>query len=144
MKPLAPLIMLMLLTGVADAQPPKCWKNAQGVTECGTRPPPGVEAKTVVPPKRATVTEEQMEAEAFADADTDAEETSRRAIRQQQCNLARETLAAYDKSDFLYERNADGTRRLLDEEESRAVKERARQDAATLCAEFDGPRDEDS
>ncbi len=137
MKILAPLLVLILVAGAAHAQPPKCWKNADGVTECGTKPPPDVQTRDVRVPKPATKPPELEVAEAFAGADDDAEEESRRAIRQQQCKLARETLAAYDRSDFLYERDADGTRRPLDEEESNAVKEEARQNAARLCAEFD-------
>lgn len=137
MKILAPLLISMLMVGVASAQPPKCWKNADGVTECGTKPPPNVRTRDVRAPKPATVPRELEEAEAFAGTDGDSEEASRRAIRRQQCNLARETLVAYDKSDFLYERDAQGNRRPLDEEESAAVKAQAREDTATLCAEFD-------
>lgn len=137
MKILAPLLVLILVAGGAHAQPPKCWKNADGVTECGTKPPPDVATRDVRVPKPATKPPELEVAEAFAGADNEAEEESRRAIRLQQCNLARETLAAYDRSDFLYERDADGNRRPLDEEESAAVKAQAREDAAALCAEFD-------
>lgn len=137
MKILAPLLISMLMAGAASAQPPKCWKNADGVTECGTKPPPNVATQDVRVPRPATKPPELEEAEAFAGTDSDAEEASRRAIRLQQCNLARETLAAYDKSDFLYERDAQGNRRPLDEEESAAVKAQAREDAAALCTEFD-------
>ena len=50
--------------------------------------------------------------------------------------LARETLAAYNQSDFLYERDATGNRRLLDEAETAAAKAKAQADVDARCAQF--------
>lgn len=142
MRTLALLGIAVLLAGTAWAQPPRCWTNDQGVTECGTRPPPGVDARTVRTPQPAETPEAVEEAEAFADADMDADAENRRGIMRQHCELARETLATYERSDFLYERDATGGRRLLDAEESEAAREAARRDVAERCAGFeeDEPR----
>ena len=129
------LVLTLALPWPAGAQAPVCWQNAQGVTECGKHPPPGVETRTVRAPKPATQTEAE-EAEAFAEADLDGEEESRRAILLKHCELARETLAAYERSEFLYERDETGNRRLLDEAESAEVKAAARRDVEARCAEF--------
>lgn len=141
MRTLAFIAVTIMLAGAAWAQPAQCWRNSQGVTECGTRPPPGANARTVRAQAAPSVPEEVQEAEAFADADMDADSENRRGIMQQHCNLARETLATYERSDFLYERDATGNRRLLDEEESNAARAQARQDVADRCAglEEDGP-----
>jgi hypothetical protein len=132
----------VLLAGTAWAQPPRCWTNAQGVTECGTRPPPGVDARAVRTQRAPETPEEVEEAEAFADADMDADAENRRGIMRQHCELARQTLATYERSDFLYERDATGGRRLLDEQESAAAREQARRDVEARCAGFeeDEPR----
>lgn len=138
MKTLA-LCLALALSGVALADPPQCWRNDAGVTECGKRPPPGVDARSVVAPRPATqeAAEESVEtAEAFAEADLDGEEASRRAILLQHCNLARETLNAYNRSEFLYERDATGNRRVLDEQETAAAKAKAQQDVTDRCAAF--------
>ncbi|MCA1799389.1 MAG: hypothetical protein LC632_08025 [Xanthomonadaceae bacterium] len=98
------LILVLTVAGAASAQQPRCWTNAQGVTECGTRPPPGVDARTINAPRPAT-NEVVEEAERFAETDPDAEEAQRLALQRSACELARETLAAYDRSEFLYERD---------------------------------------
>jgi hypothetical protein len=131
------LLMLTLALAFAAAswaQPPRCWKNEQGVTECGPRPPPGVQARDVRVPRAAETPEPVREAEAFADADLDAEEAQRLAIQRRHCDLAREQLAALERSDILYERGPQGERRVLDDDEAAAAREQARQDVATRCA----------
>lgn len=130
------LILALTLAGTASAQPPRCWKNAQGVTECGTRPPPGVDARTVNAPRPAT-NEAVEEAKKFAETDPDAEEAQRLALQRSACQLARETLAAYDRSEFLYERDPAGNRRLLDEAETERVKAETRAEVETRCAGLD-------
>lgn len=122
---------------VALGQPVRCWTNAQGVTECGTRPPPGAQTREVRVPRPAQTPPEVQLAERFADADMDEDERNRRAIMRQHCQLARETLATYERSDFLYERDATGNRRLLDEEETAAAKAQARHDVEERCAGFE-------
>lgn len=129
------LVLSLSLPWPAVAQAPVCWENAQGVTECGNHPPPGVQTRQVRAPKPATQTQADV-AEAFAEADLDGEEESRRAILLKHCELARETLAAYERSEFLYERDETGNRRLLDEAETAEVKAAARRDVEARCAEF--------
>lgn len=131
------LILVLTVAGAASAQPPRCWTNAQGVTECGTRPPPGVDARTVNAPRPAT-NEVVEEAEQFAETDPDAEEAQRLALQRSACELARETLAAYERSEFLYERDPTGNRRMLDEEETERVKAETRAEVETRCAGLDG------
>lgn len=130
------LMMILMVAGAASAQPPRCWKNDQGVTECGTRPPPGVDARTVNTPRPATNAEVE-EAELFAETDPDAEEAQRLALQRSACELARETLAAYERSEFLYERDPAGNRRMLDEEETERVKAETRAEVETRCAGLD-------
>ena len=129
------LILALAVPAVAWAQAPVCWKNDQGVTECGNHPPPGVDARVIKTPQPAT-NEAAETAEAFAEADLDGDVAARRAILLRHCELARETLAAYNKSDFLYERDATGNRRLLDEAETAAAKANAQHAVDTQCAEF--------
>jgi hypothetical protein len=136
------LIVTLILAGTAWAQPPRCWTNDQGVTECGTRPPPNVQTREVRTPRPATTPPEVEEAEAFADADMDEDEANRRRIMQQHCNLARETLQTYQRSDFLYERDETGNRRLLDEEETAAARAQAQRDVDERCAGLDDTADE--
>ncbi len=130
-------IAILLIATATWAQPPRCWTNAQGVTECGTRPPPGVQTRDVRVQRAPETPPEVQEAERFADADMDEDERNRREIMRGHCELARATLATYERSDFLYERDATGNRRLLDEEESNAAKEQARQDVRDRCEGFE-------
>lgn len=136
MKYLA-LILALAFAAAASAQPPRCWTNDQGVTECGTRPPPGVDARDVRV-ARPAVSPEVEEAERFAEADVGEEEQVRLAIQRRRCDLARETLAAYERSDFLYEREPTGERRELDEEEAAEVMAIARLDVEHACTGLDG------
>ena len=129
------LILILAVPAGAWAQAPVCWTNDQGVTECGNHPPPGADTREIRAPKPAT-NEAAETAEAFAEADLDGEEQARRAILLKHCELARETLAAYNQSDFLYERDATGNRRLLDEAETAAAKAKAQADVDARCAQF--------
>ena len=129
------LILILAVPAGAWAQAPVCWKNDQGVTECGNHPPPGVDARVIKTPQPAN-NEPAATAESLAEADLDGEEEARRAILLKHCELARETLAAYNKSEFLYERDATGNRRLLDEAETTAAKTKAQADVDARCAEF--------
>ncbi len=129
------VVLILAVPATAWAQAPRCWKNAQGVTECGNHPPPGVDARTVQAQRPAN-NEAVETAEAFAEADTDGEEAARRAIQLRHCELARETVAAYGRSEFLYERDATGNRRVLDEDETAEVKANAQRAVDEHCAEF--------
>lgn len=130
------LTLMIAFAATAAAQAPRCWKNDQGVTECGTRPPPGVDAREIRL-HRVPTDAPVADAERFADTDPDAEEAQRLALQRSACQLARETLAAYERSEFLYERAPTGERRPLSDEEAARVKEETRQEVATRCAGLD-------
>src|SRR5690606_39029261 len=111
------------MISVAWAQPPRCWTNAPGVTECGNRPPPGVQAREVRTPKPPT--DEQAEdngdpeLSALDDptANLDPETRQRLLIRQRQCELAREVLRTYETADELFDTNEAGERVTLTSEQ---------------------------
>jgi hypothetical protein len=131
--------MLALFAGGASAQPPKCWKNADGVTECGTKPPPGVETKDVRTPRPATgdtVTgDDEPDLAALDDptATLDPQTRQRLLIRQRQCELAREVLRTYETADELFDTDEDGNRIPLDAAAQAQAVEEARQAVTDLC-----------
>lgn len=132
------LLCAALLAGAASAQPPSCWTNAEGVTECGTRPPPGVETREVRTPRPAQqpvdFDEDDEEGPARDPlAGVDEETRQRLLVRQRQCELAREVLRTYENADILYDTDDEGNRIEIDEEAQAAVVEEAREAVVELC-----------
>lgn len=146
MKPLALLFTTLMLAGTAlltvgtaSAQPPRCWTNDQGVTECGTRPPPGVDSRTVRTPRPAS------DATATDDADEDGapqrdplegldpQTRQELMIQQRQCELAREVLRTYEGADHLYDTDDEGNRIEISAEQREAILAEARDAVTQLC-----------
>lgn len=122
------LALSLAMPFAVPAQAPVCWKNAQGVTECGNHPPPGVDTRAVKAPRAATATDDDAGGDSIAE----------RAIAEQRCRDARATLEQYRRADYLYELDDAGEQRLLSAEQTAAAKAEAERVAAERCAGMPG------
>ncbi|HEY5719411.1 MAG TPA: DUF4124 domain-containing protein [Gammaproteobacteria bacterium] len=104
-----PLCALLLLTATGHAAPIYKWTDKQGATHYEDQRPREGEVEVIRPPEPWRGPPQ--------DAAGNAQSDPNQEHRARQCSDFREQLAAAEAADRLYELDAQGARRYLDEEE---------------------------
>ncbi len=146
-EPRLPLLLLGLLLPVALAQAEVYrWVDEKGRVHYGDRPAgdraervelhtrpagedPGMEQRRKKQQKLLEVLEEERREKEAERARARAEQEA----REQDCKKARERLSRYQNANFIYTRNEDGSRVILEGEEYERVLREAREAVQRFC-----------
>lgn len=143
----ASLALLLLLPFAATAQV-YSWKDAQGKIHYGDRPPAERQTQVRQLPKAPSATEDveaarkaaaerqfsQREKQAGGDSKPAPEDPAQAKIREENCQRAKNTLAALESGQMRFTLNAQGERVALDGQLREEELARARKSVADWCS----------
>jgi hypothetical protein len=147
---IASLAVLALFAGAAQAQV-YCWTTKEGKRACGDTPPPGVKPAAVATPstpaapadsgakagKKPPADPEQefkkRQAEAQKSREKDQQAQEQVQAKQENCERARNALRILESGQRISRVDKEGERYYLDEQETAAESQRARDSVTKNC-----------
>ncbi len=146
-----PLVVLLAVADSAPAAKVYKWVDENGNVHFGDRPAgndaqeleiktrePAAPAPTPGLPLRPsqvrTSISDVMEEERLRRKDAREKEKQARESRQRNCVLARDKLRSYEESDYLYDIDSEGNRRVLNDAQRKAAEDAARDDVTRFCS----------
>jgi hypothetical protein len=145
MKPTTLALLLLTTVGLSIAQAQTYqWKDSNGRTIISDAPPPGNvrQSKTVsggpVSEQGKSVAEREMEfkkrqQEAKEKADKDSKSNAAKADQQENCQRARQQLAALESGQRIANTDANGERRFMEDDERQKEIQRTRKIISEKC-----------
>ncbi len=148
-------LLLLCLAPLASAENVYRWKDANGVTHYSSTPPPDQSARKLElrpppPPRSSEPERERLQRELEAANRQSAESRDRAAsearrqqeaeARVQRCGLARQQLGILKSGGRVYDRDGDGKRNYLDDNQRKAALEQAQAEYREACDGVDKER----
>ncbi|MDH3714625.1 MAG: DUF4124 domain-containing protein [Gammaproteobacteria bacterium] len=141
------LVLLLAFTGAAAGAKVYKWVDEDGNVHFGDRPPADAAQElqikvrpSTAPPSQAlpgstnrTSISEVMEEERLRRKEAREQEQQARETRQRNCVLARDKLRSFEESNYLYDVDSSGKRRILSDAQRETAEKAAREDVQRFC-----------